>query len=84
MDSDALLTGPLGYLIWWGTGCSEYPCWKVYNTTPSTDKCVRVGKVERAEDALQSMLKIKKTVLNLQSESILGGHLGIVAVFYVY
>ena len=39
---------------------SEHLCRKVYNTTPSTDKYVRVGKVERTEDALQSILKVKK------------------------
>ena len=34
---------------------------KVYNTTPLTDKYVRVSKIERIGDALQSILKIKKT-----------------------
>ena len=33
---------------------------KVYNTTPLTDNYVRVSKTERIEDALQSILKIKK------------------------
>ena len=33
---------------------------KVYNTTPLTDKYVRVSKIERIGDALQSILKIKK------------------------
>ena len=33
---------------------------KVYNTTPLTDKYVRVNKIERIGDALQSILKIKK------------------------
>ena len=39
---------------------SEHHCWKVYNTTPSTDKYMRVSKIKRTEGALQSILKIKK------------------------
>ena len=35
-------------------------CWQVYNTTPSTDKYARLGKVERAEGTLQSILKFRK------------------------
>ena len=36
---------------------------KVYNTTTLADKYVRVSKVERAGDALQSILKIKKLMV---------------------
>ena len=49
-------------VVWWEKLLTRVPgsCLKVYNTITLADKYVRVSKVERAGDALQSILKIKK------------------------